>query len=359
MVSIAFLGDVSFNDDYIRFFQKGMNPFETIQPIFESKDFVIGNLECIVRGDSGENLLKKPRLSTTVETLNYLRLLKINIVSLAHNHVYDHLEDGFLKTTAFLFENNIRYIGASLNKPDAEKPLIIIKKGIRIGLLNYITPDTNPCMPLDATVFLNHFRFEKTINDIKLLKGETDQIVLLLHWGGRVEGGLFPDFNQPDIARQLIDAGADLIIGHHSHTLQPFEIYKSKYIFYSLGNFCFDDYLFDGKKHALPLRQKISTVVSVDFNKSDYFVDFSFFMNRKTTFIKTDYFRKLQMRNKLFKILTRSLFLWNVYYYHKIYVLPFILFIKRKDLNLIEITSRISRALLRRIFQFPQIRVKS
>ena len=126
-------------------------------------------------------------------------------------------------------------------------PLIISENGVTIGLLNYVTQDTNPNLPENAGICLNMFDEHKAEQDILSLKPKVDHVVVLLHWGGRVEGGMFPDFDQPGIARQLIDCGADLIIGHHSHTFQPVEVYKGKHIFYSLGNFCFSDFTFEGK----------------------------------------------------------------------------------------------------------------
>ena len=85
---IVFLGDISLNEQYVEFYKKGINPFSKISnKLFFSK-FVVGNLECLVKGSQGENLLKKPRLTSTKETLNYLNKLNINLVSLAHNHIF-------------------------------------------------------------------------------------------------------------------------------------------------------------------------------------------------------------------------------------------------------------------------------
>ncbi len=348
-ISISFVGDISFNDSYIEYYKKEINPFENILPLLRSKDYVIGNLECMAEGGRGENLLKKPRLTTTVDTLDYLNTLNVNVVSLAQNHIYDHLEEGFIKTTSFLKNNNILYLGASLNKTDAEKSLIISKEGITIGFLNYVTSDTNPKMPSDAKVYLNNFTIEKVISDVKELKKKANHVVLLLHWGGRVEGGLFPDFDQPELAKKIIDAGADLIIGHHSHTLQPYEIYKNKYIFYSLGNFCFSDYVFDGVFNPLPPRQKVSTIVSVVFEKNNYKIDLDFFINEKTTFKNVNYLPKLKNRNNLYKILFKSVYLWKIYFLYKRRVLPFIVFIKSENLTTFQKVVRIFNALKKRL----------
>ena len=99
---IAFLGDISFNDAYNDLYERGVDPFLKISPTLADCDMVVGNLECLSEGDQGENLLKKPRLKAKTATLNYLKSLNISAVTLAHNHVYDNLEDGFTRTISFL-----------------------------------------------------------------------------------------------------------------------------------------------------------------------------------------------------------------------------------------------------------------
>lgn len=348
-VNFSFLGDISLNDNYIELYKKGINPFENVESLLSSSDFVVGNLECMAKGGKGENELKQPRLTTTVETLNYLKNINFKIACLAQNHVYDHLEEGFIKTTKFLSDNDIKYFGASLAKDKIELPIILEKNNVRIGLLNYVTHDTNPNLPPNAAVFVNYFELNKAISDIQSLKSNVDHVVLILHWGGRVEGGLYPDWDQPKIAYQLIDAGADLIIGHHSHTLQPFEVYKGKYIFYSLGNFCFADYVFEGKLNPMPLRRNISTVISVFFEKNKYKIDFNFFINQKTSFLKINYLPRLEFRNTLFKMLFKSIYLWRIYFFYKRRILPFVIFIKREDLTVSRKASRLFNSLKKRL----------
>lgn len=346
MISISFLGDISLNDNYIEYYKNKINPFKVLIPLLCNKDFVIGNLECLAKGEKGENILKKPRLTSTVETLNFLNNINLKVANLAHNHIYDHLEDGFLKTTAFLKKNNIRFMGAGTSFENAQKPLILSKNDITIGLLNYVTPDTNPKLPDDALVYLNYFDIEKVNNDIAELKKSSDHIVVIMHWGGRVEGGLYPDFDQPAIAKKLIDMGADLIIGHHSHTFQPFEVYKGKHIFYSLGNFCFSDFNFEGKITPLPLRRRITGIINVIFDEKTYRVSLDFFRNDNISFSPLSrYINRLKIRNWILKNLLRYKSLWNIYFFHKKYILPFILFINRNDLRFFDKFKRLIKSI--------------
>ncbi len=278
-MKVSFLGDISLNGAYETMYQLGEEPFEDVSNILKGTT-VIGNLECFARGDNGVNKLKKPRLETNLEALSYVKDFNLQIACIANNHIFDHLEDGFKKTVNFLEENNIKYIGASLDSREFSKPLIIEENGVKVGLLNYVTKDTNPNPPQGIKINLNWFDSENTIVEIKRLKKEVNHVVVSLHWGGRVEGGMYPDWEQPNVAKQLIDAGADLIIGHHSHTVQPYEIYKGKYIFYSLGNFCFSDIYNDGVLYSrLSPRQKKGLIPKISFSKNSYSVSINYILN--------------------------------------------------------------------------------
>lgn len=334
MIKISFLGDISLNDKYTEMYSNGENPFVKFEQLLSDQDFVIGNLECFPKGDDGENLLKRPRLTTNYDTLNFLKNINLKIACLANNHVYDHLESGFVKARHFLESNNIKYLGAGLSEKEAAKEIIVQKNGIKVAFLNYVTEDTNPSLPLNSKLYVNIFHLGKVIKDIKDIRDKVDYVVLLLHWGGKVEGGLFPDFEQPKLARKLIDTGADLIIGHHSHTFQPFEKYKNKFIFYSLGNFAFSDYSFNNEITPLSDRRKISPVILVDFYKNEIKVDIKVFKNALNEYIPLyNYNRKMKIKNVLFTRILKIKLCWYFYFIHFRYVLPIILFYKRKDLD--------------------------
>lgn len=335
IVSISFIGDISLNDSYIDLYNQKINPFANLKPVLGPSDFVIGNLECMVKTGQGENELKKPRLTTNIETLNYLKNINLSVAFLAQNHVYDHLEDGFTRTTDFLDSNEILHLGAGHTQEEADKPIVLNKRNVSIALLNYVTSDTNPNMPADASICLNMFDLEKCKTDILKLKGTVNHIVISLHWGGRVEGGFYPDWEQPKIAKELIDTGADLIIGHHSHTIQPYEVYQGKHIFYSLGNFCFSDYWFNGVFHPMPRRRMVTAIINISFSRDNYTVKPVFFHNERIQFSRYDYYeQKLKQRNLIFRALLSKKYVWNFYFFYKQSVLPLLQFFGRKDISL-------------------------
>ncbi len=349
-MKLTFLGDISLNSDYVELYEQGKDPFASLKDSLSGDRVVIGNLECLPKGEQGENLNKAPRLSTTLETLNYLENIHLGVACLAQNHIYDHLEDGFTKTLNFLDEKGIKWLGAGADLDTASRPVILQDNNTSIGLLNYVTEDTNPGLPDEAGVKLNIFKADKAQDDIQKLSRRLDHVVVILHWGGRVEGGMFPDHDQPRIARKLIDAGASLIIGHHSHTFQPYEKYKGKYIFYSLGNFCFSDFVFEGKASFMPPRRRISSMIDVSFGKGSYHVRTRFFRNRLAHFTPLkQYHLKAGFRNLLFKYFIRHKPLWNVYFFMKRKTLPLWLFMRRPDISMKEKLRRLHKSSLKRM----------
>ena len=318
MVKVSFLGDISLNGKYNNCYSNKIKPFSNIGNYLSKSDFVVGNLECMSKGTNGENLLKKPRLNTNNKTLNYLKDINLTTVTLAHNHVYDNLESGFNETIKKLSNLNINYLGAGYSENEAKKPLIVEKNGIKLGYINYVTQDTNPNVPQNANIYLNNFNIDDIKEDIMNLRKEVDYVICLFHWGGRVEKGMYPDFNQPNLAYKIIDSGADLIIGHHSHTLQPFEVYKGKYIFYSLGNFCFSDIYSDGKIYEVNQDTgSKSIIVDVVFSKDKYNISLQYIKN-KNLFIELDNNLKTEQsylnRIKIFNFIKNKKWLWNLYW---------------------------------------------
>ena len=350
IIKIAFVGDIALNNKYIDYYQQGINPFISMKGHLTNHDFVIGNLECIIQGEYGENLLKRPRLSTNSETLSFLKDIKIKVVTLANNHVYDNLEDGYIKTVKLLDAWGISYLGAGLTEEQAEKPLLISKNDIKIGLLNYITDDTNPNLPMVSPVFLNLFNLKKAEQDIERLSNLVDWVIVLMHWGGRVEGGLYPDYDQPNIAKKLIRCGADAVIGHHSHTFQPYEKYRKKYIFYSLGNFCFSDFSFESENYIQPFRRKITTILSSDFWKEDYSISLKFYQNMGNYFRPLSHYSKnVRIQNIIHKFIFINKCHWHIYFFHKQHILPLASFMRRRDIRFKEKCNRISKAVRKRV----------
>ncbi|MFW9875649.1 MAG: CapA family protein, partial [Candidatus Thorarchaeota archaeon] len=231
---ISFLGDISLIGKYREFSAKNINPFLKISSVLQKSTYVVGNLEALSEGIYGENLLKKTRLKTDLRTLNFLKNIHVNLVTLANNHVYDNLLDGFEKTLNFLNSNSINYIGAAINTADLNKIYIEKIKSFRLAFLNYVHPDTKPSIPKNCPIKINEYKTDEIVKDIIFAKKRADYIFLLIHWGH--DNSYYPAPWQRREAKIFIEAGADFIIGHHSHTMQGFEKIGNGYAFYGLGN---------------------------------------------------------------------------------------------------------------------------
>lgn len=173
-------------------------------------------------------------------------------VNLANNHIGDYGDSAFVKTIDFLVNNNIAYFGAGNEENNFNNPAIVNFEEKRIALLGYSCPTTNAVFGnnvSNGSAFLDQ---NKILLDINYCLSKVDFIVVNLHWGD--EDVRYPKPKDVQKARMFIDAGADLIIGHHAHVIQSIEKYKGKNIFYGLGHFLFP-YMdrpayYDGKKFS-------------------------------------------------------------------------------------------------------------
>ena len=200
-------------------------PFEKIKNIFKGWDIVFGNLE-------GPVMEKAPIISITSlnfayspEVVQELQKIGFNLLTLANNHTLDKGENVLEQTRNYLLNYGIQPLGDY--RSCDEKYYYQYKNILLIGA---------------NLVYANQYcvsEIEKNIKAIKQ-KDPTIFIIVVPHWG--IEYVHRPNIFQEETAHTLIDAGADLIIGHHPHVVQSIEKYKGKLIFYSLGNFVFDMY---------------------------------------------------------------------------------------------------------------------
>lgn len=262
-IEIGFLGDISLNNRYTK--RVLQQPFSGVQEDLSAFDYVVGNLEALSNGEDGFNLKKKPYLYADFEALSLLNGLQLDLVSTAHNHVYDTFDSGYLKTRDFLKDNNIASVGSSFAS-SIDLPYLTEIEGKRFAFLNYCHPDTNFAKPDNTSIHLQVYDAEKIVADIQTYKKQVDYLVLLLHWGGKADYGFIPTMDQVQDAKRFIDMGADAIVGHHAHCIQPLVYYKGKPIFYCLGNFCFDDIVSHGNTFLIRNSGKRGLIGRIHFN---------------------------------------------------------------------------------------------
>jgi gamma-polyglutamate biosynthesis protein CapA len=232
-IKILFVGDIMMTRS-VEARIKSLNkkfifPFLNILDYLRSFDYVIANLEGAI-SDKGVKIGSKYSFRMKPDVAEALSKTNINVVNLANNHIFDYGKIAFEDTLKNLEKNNIKYFGNSY------EPLIIEKEGIKIGFLGF-------------SDFLKHLEVKENkigiavVNDnlseiIKKAKEKVDILIVSFHWGEEYKK--IANERQRKLAKIAIDSGADLVIGHHPHVIQDIEKYKGKFIFYSLGNFIFD-----------------------------------------------------------------------------------------------------------------------
>ncbi|OQX74684.1 MAG: hypothetical protein B6D59_01835 [Campylobacteraceae bacterium 4484_4] len=180
-------------------------------------------------------------------------------VNLANNHIMDYGKEAFEDTLSFLDRHNIRYFGAGTLENNCNNPAIVPYAKGEIVLFGYSCASTHGLFANETSPGSALIDEKRIIADIQKHKKENRYIVINLHWGD--EYNQCPKYQDRLLAHRIIDAGADLIIGHHAHVIQPVERYKGKYIFYGLGHFIFPDTdidaFFDGEKFTRRFVQKL------------------------------------------------------------------------------------------------------
>jgi len=158
-------------------------------------------------------------------------------VNLANNHIMDYGEEAFGKTLEYLDSKGIKYFGAGNRQNNFNNPCIVKIKEKKIALFGYSCSSTHAVFGGDIANGSAIIDEEEILKDIRQYKSTVDMIILNFHWGD--EDVHYPRASDVKKARMFIDEGVDLIIGHHAHVIQSFEVYKGKYVFYGLGNFLF------------------------------------------------------------------------------------------------------------------------
>jgi poly-gamma-glutamate synthesis protein (capsule biosynthesis protein) len=159
----------------------------------------------------------------------------VDVVTLANNHVMDYGDQGVFDTVHYLDSVGIKHVGAGANLNEARKSVIISVKGKKIGFLAYFGGGLYAATAKRAGTAPR--KENLIVEDVRKLRNEVDFVVVNFHWSEEMRN--FPNEEQQRLAHRTIDAGADLIIGHHPHVLQGIEKYRHGIIAHSLGNFIF------------------------------------------------------------------------------------------------------------------------
>jgi poly-gamma-glutamate synthesis protein (capsule biosynthesis protein) len=210
--------------------------FESVQPFFTQNDLNILDLECPLTTTNVPIEKTGPHIKALPETAEILNHLNCKVVATANNHFKDYGWQGMKETYDTLSKHGIKWLGSGQNFEEASKIFYWQKDDLNFAFINVAenewstTVDSSPgCHSMDlVTVF----------NQIQEAKKQADFLIIIAHGGH--EHYELPSPRMKKWYRFFVDAGANAVIGHHTHIISGYEVYKNSPIFYSLGNFCFD-----------------------------------------------------------------------------------------------------------------------
>lgn len=234
-VSLVFAGDTVLDDTAGKIIEQGGDPFSDFADYFAGADIRITNMECVVstRGQANDKMYTFQAHPRVIPVLQK----HFDAVTLANNHSGDFGPDAFAQMLSLLKEAGLAQIGGGMNLKQAHTPLVFTRNGWRIAVLSY-----NEFHPrsFEAGFDIPGVAWsedQQVMEDIQTARRihRADLVIPVMHWGWENERTANP--RQRQLAKLMIDAGADAVIGGHPHVTQDVSVYKGKPIVYSVGNF--------------------------------------------------------------------------------------------------------------------------
>ena len=229
MIKLFFCGDVVCTNSTI-----DNKLVEEIQ----KHDIKCCNFEAPIIEDKEKNKTKKigPIIFQTKESAENIRKSGFNLINIANNHIMDYGKEG-LNTTLECFKEQT-VIGASLSYEKTYKAFQYEKEGVKISFLSFAEKGFGACINKEdiGYAWMRNKNIKKIIEDEK---AKSDFLIVNCHAGAELFSYPLPEIRE--LYKKFIDWGVDIVIGHHPHVIQGEEQYKTGRIFYSLGNFVFDN----------------------------------------------------------------------------------------------------------------------
>lgn len=247
-VTLSFVGDVSLADDWYimpKYDERGKKVYgilsESVVNIMTSSDIMVANNEFTISNRGAKMPNKYYTFRGSPKRLAIYEEMGVNLVTLANNHIYDYGKTAFYDALDALEEYDIPYVGAGRNIEEAKEPFYYIINGYKIAFVNATRAEKYILTPEATTKTGGVLRcYDPTafIGVIEDAKKQSDFVIALVHWGKEDSSQL--EKVQLETAPKYIEAGADVIVGTHAHTLQGIDFYNNKAIAYNIGDFIFN-----------------------------------------------------------------------------------------------------------------------
>lgn len=222
-------------------------PFKLIAPVVNGADITYGDLECPLT-DRYEVPYAGMEFVAPARTINGIEMLSLDVVTLANNHSTNFGRTALTDTVKLLKANKIAYAGGGFDYEEAHRPAVVEAGGTKFAFLSYNSIkgslDASASEPGVAWINMEPWYpdseqdFALVASEVREAKKQADFVVVGLHWSKEYQ--YHPNPSMVALAHRACDAGADMVIGQHPHSVQSIEYYKGKFIAYSLGNFIFD-----------------------------------------------------------------------------------------------------------------------
>ena len=246
---LGFTGDINFTETgyvmtHANTLPGGVNDCidETFRREMRQADIMLINNEFPYTDRGTPTPGKRYTFRAKPENVKYLKDNGVDLVSLANNHAYDYGYESFVDTIKTLDDAGIPYVGAGMNIEEASKPATFLINGYKVAYLaccGVESPIKTPVATENTEGIMGSYdNGERMTQAIRKAKAESDYVIVFPHWG--LENTTALTNAQQANSKKWIDAGADAVVGNHSHILQGFEFYKGAPVVYSLGNFWFN-----------------------------------------------------------------------------------------------------------------------
>jgi poly-gamma-glutamate synthesis protein (capsule biosynthesis protein) len=254
-IRLVFAGDTVLDDAPGELIARGGDPFAEFAAVFADADIRIANLECVVAtvgsaGDKNFTFRAHPRVLPVLKT-------HFDALALANNHSGDYGREAFAQMLGLLRQAGLAQVGGGMNLREAHTPWIVERQGLRIAILSY-----NEFMPRSFEAGHNApgvawSEDEQVVDDIRKARQihRADLVIPIMHWGW--ENERVANARQRQLARLMIDAGADAVIGGHPHVTQDIEHIQGKPVIYSVGNFVMKETDNDNQRRGWVLRLEL------------------------------------------------------------------------------------------------------
>lgn len=238
VMKVAWMGDIMLADGPGRLIRRGGNPFAPMAQRLAAADLRVANLECVIA--RGGRALPKPWTFRAHPRVLPLLQRHVDVVSLANNHSGDYGPAAFTEMLGRLDRAGLPYVGGGRDRREAHRIKVIERRGIRLAILGFNEMFPRRFEAGDAHPGIAWSDDEQVLHDIREARTRADVVIPFMHWGQ--EGNLQAHARQRALARRMIQAGADAVVGAHPHVVQDTEVIDGKPVIYSLGNFVFDGF---------------------------------------------------------------------------------------------------------------------